>query len=171
MSVVKNCIKHGALTIDQVVKAGKHNSGNPAFKCRLCLKEAHRNHYAKHKERVKKKCAEYRDQNPEKVRQTKKNWWSKNLQSKKEWRRKDKIANPQKYKRYEYERVVNLTDGYVKKILVKRTTLRCKDVPQEMIQVKRHLLQIKRLARGFQSTLSLTEEENENGATTIEENK
>lgn len=170
MSIIKNCKTHGALTEEQCVKAGKYTSGNPAYKCRQCLAKWHKTHYERNREKVLKKCEEYRKENPEKVKQMKKDWWKENLRFKREWRRKDKIANPQKYKKYEYERVVNLTDGYIKKILVKRTTLSCRDIPQEMIKAKRNLLQIKRIARNFQSKLTLPIEENENGTTKIEEN-
>jgi hypothetical protein len=63
------CKKHGSLFRENVIQAGKNKSGSPQFKCKQCQHTMHSNYYEKNKEKVLKKCANYRHNNPEKVKQ------------------------------------------------------------------------------------------------------
>ncbi len=53
-------------------------------------------------------------------------------------------ANKEEIAAKEKLSVINLTDSYIKMILVKGTTLRAKDIPQELVELKRAHLKITR---------------------------
>lgn len=76
--VLVQCKKHGALFLKDVIKGGKSRwTGEQRYKCRACMKDTHRNYYERRKDYVLAKHAEYRKENPEKVKETKAKSWRK----------------------------------------------------------------------------------------------
>jgi len=62
MTIIKTCKKHGDLTQNQIIKSGITH-GNQRYKCKLCMKEVHRNNYIKNKEKINEKTSEYKRNN------------------------------------------------------------------------------------------------------------
>lgn len=65
------CGVHGALSLEEVMKSGKHASGNVRYKCRVCQHRLQKNHYEKNKAKVLAKNSQYRKDNHEKVSKSK----------------------------------------------------------------------------------------------------
>lgn len=141
--IVKVCRTHGELFAKDVV--GKEN------RCRRCRKIIAGNNYLKNYA-VYAETRERRRQNKEKWKEEKRKSFLKNKHKylpklnayKKEWREK----NPDKYKlsvsKSTRRKVNQLKDCYIKDQLVKGTSLSYKDIPQEMVDLKRSLILIKR---------------------------
>lgn len=72
------CRKHGNLFIVDVIKGGKSRwTGEQRFKCRQCMKELHKDYYKRKKDYVLNKHAQYRANNPERVKEIKSKSWRK----------------------------------------------------------------------------------------------
>lgn len=138
--IIKVCSKHGALYLKDVNKAGFYASGNPAFRCKSCMKESHRIHYLKHTEKVRTSQKKYFEENKEKVRKLK-------LKSNKKNAYKHLKRENYRKKMRERKASLNLEDRYIKKHIVKRTSLSIKDVPEPLIELARQSLKLKRLIR------------------------
>lgn len=137
---LKKCTKHGKLYKDDVIKSGKEASGNPKWRCRHCMRELHAKHYDLHKAKVLAAHKSYKERNPEKVAQSKK-------ESRKKNRHKHKDSENLRKKLAERKHTRELSDRYMKKSLVKRTNLSMSDIPQSLIDCKRALMQLKRSVR------------------------
>jgi hypothetical protein len=59
----------------------------------------------------------------------------------KEWRKN----NPQKLKEYVNSRIKNLSDAYIKQLLRRKSITGLKNIPQELIEIKRLQVKIKRI--------------------------
>lgn len=66
-----DCKKHGKLGFDDMIRAGYQSSGNPRYKCRRCMKDMHRSHYERNKEKYVIKQRIYRAENAEQVKEKK----------------------------------------------------------------------------------------------------
>jgi hypothetical protein len=104
------------------------------------MKDLHRAHYEKNKDKLLRKTKQYREENKELV---------------KEWKRNDQERNREKYRPRKRERdkkankyaVKNLTDPYIKHLLSKNSEMKYTDIPEQLIELKRTLIKIKRLIR------------------------
>src|SRR5690348_5090390 len=65
--VVKVCKKHGELTLEKTIKAGIRNE-EQIYRCKLCIQESHKKHYDINKEKVREKHNEYRNEDYNKFR-------------------------------------------------------------------------------------------------------
>ena len=83
-------------------------------KCKECIKEYKKEYRQKNKERIKEYNKEYRQKNKE------------------------------YFKEYNKEYVEQCTDGYIRRLLAKDSTLNSLDIPQGLIESKRLLIQIER---------------------------
>lgn len=54
MTIITNCINHGELTIDQVIKSGI-NRRHQRYRCKLCAKKIRRNNYLLNRETISKR--------------------------------------------------------------------------------------------------------------------
>ena len=156
--IKKTCIHHGALNITQVIKAG-FEYGQQRYKCRLCMKRMHAEHYKANREKVLAKHAIYRKENPEKVRETKRNWFIKAISNRAEYSRKNKeyrkrkrdlLALYDKDKKRKHYR--ELADYYVRKLMIGRSKLSSKDIPIEAVEACRAILLLKREIKKLQET-------------------
>lgn len=75
--IIKTCKKHGDLTLDGLIKSGKNKDGTQRFRCKKCMKEIHHANYLKNKEHIITKSEEYKKNNPDKVKQWRKNDYEK----------------------------------------------------------------------------------------------
>jgi hypothetical protein len=132
----------------------KRNSDGHAGQCISCRKEYVAKYYIKNKEEIDKKNKINFNNNREKFLQVQKIYYQKNLEQallqRKEWRQR----NPEKVKesnqKHKYKKAIcskNLTDSYVKSQLTKRTPICNKEIPQELIELKRIQMLINREIR------------------------
>lgn len=91
----------------------------------------------------REQCQDYYERNKERILKSRKDWYSdpQNAQTIKDHRRKHYLKSG---KARGLERVKTLNDNYIKNILVKKQKLTCKDIPKELIEVKRLELLIRR---------------------------
>lgn len=158
MSILKKCPHHGDLLLDGVVRSGMRK-GIQVYKCKRCLKAAHAKHYQKNKSIIQAYQKTYRVEHAEKVREIKRKSYAKRstywLESQRRSRLKWKEKNPEKYQLIKNlistRHVTTLKDSYVKRYM--KTTL--KDIPRQMIELKRVMIQLRRLIR---ATTSVTNE-------------
>ena len=62
------CEIHGTLHHQDLVMQGKSPSGIQIYKCKKCRRDTYKNHYENNKNEILKKHAEYRKNNPEKIK-------------------------------------------------------------------------------------------------------
>jgi Zn-finger protein len=134
---LKICSFHGDLFRDGVIKNRTDRLGNAIWRCKKCLQIAHQKHYANNKKKVLEKTAEYREKNPEKTKQIR------NISAKKH-RNKYRERENHRKKLIERKYAIELSDRYVKKIIVKRTNLSTKDIPPTLIEIQRVITMLKR---------------------------
>lgn len=129
------CIHHGELNQHQVIKKSTLKDGSFAYRCRQCMRDMQVKHYIENKTNILIKQAEYRKNNRERV-----------LQHKREVRKGKPITDKDRMykKRYERKNIDNLGDRYIKKLLVKRTKLSMKDIPQSLVDCVRAIKSLKR---------------------------
>jgi hypothetical protein len=127
MEILKICKVHGPLTLKDCVKKGSLDK--VSYRCNICYKEIKKKYYENNKEKVLKKNAEYRKKDP-----------SKTIGQKIDSR----LTNPYHRKKYiekDYEYFLhsrkNLTDMYVRKLICRRSGLRSKDIPQNLVDLVR----------------------------------
>ena len=76
-------------------------------------------------------------------------YYEENKEKRKKYLEKNKEKRKVIHKKYrEYNRK-NLTDQYIKRLLINETTLKFEDIPQELIEMKRqHLMCLRKLNQG-----------------------
>lgn len=73
-----NCNTHGFIYLKDAIKGGISRwTGSQRYKCRACMQETHRDYYERKKEYVLKKCADYRANNSDIVKDKKRKYWRK----------------------------------------------------------------------------------------------
>jgi hypothetical protein len=131
MTIIKTCKTHGALTEEQC------NITATRIRCKQCQRATANAHYAQHKDKNIKRVREYRNNNKDKVRKMKYDSWIRNKEKYVDRRRRD-------HRKYSLRAKANLEDNYVKSCLQKRSGLRYKDMPNELVELKRAVLMIRR---------------------------
>jgi hypothetical protein len=145
---LKKCTKHGKLYLDDVIKSGKSHNSEQVYKCKKCMKDLHDQHYKLNRTKVLLKQKKYRKENKETVAKIKKESWQKhrekNHKKDNERRRRFKLLNPEKYRQREKIRSENLEDSYVRKKIIRGTSLRREDIPASLIECTRALMLLNR---------------------------
>lgn len=150
---MKKCVTHGALYKDDVIKAGKNRSGEQCYKCKMCMKELHKKHYELNKTKVSLKHKEYRENNRDKRRETKRlsrirNDTPKQRQATRERWERWKEKNPERASILKREikkaAVKNLNDSYIKQQLLRNTNLKSDEIPDILVDLKRTMMAIRR---------------------------
>lgn len=156
---LKECLHHGKCYRDDVIKNGLYANGETKWKCKRCMKELHAKNYQLNKVKILARNKQVRLDYPGKVRKIKYKSWVKNkkkyLARDNERRRKFKLLNIDHYKKIDKERVLNLTDSYVKKAIMNRSNLKSNDIPNCLVQVKRATMLLKRSLKSKFSDLKL----------------
>lgn len=147
------CSTHGDLYQDQVIKKNKLVDGTYTYRCKKCMSDYHKKNWELNKAKIKLDHVKYKEANPDKVRQQKRNSQLKMLlkrlkdgsdASSRVMLHKYKKETIEKQKaRAAYEKD-KLTDYRVKRLLTKRGMLKMKDIPQELVECKRALILLKR---------------------------
>lgn len=153
MTIVKICIHHGPITMEQVIINQKN--GRPFFRCKLCYKITRANYYKNNKEKVDAKCREYKAKDPEKVKAIKlasrQKHWKKWALRNKLHREKYKSEQPERFQAYHRNRKSKardtLSDGYVARLIRKRNKIPKEWLSSELISVYRTIVAIKRIKR------------------------
>lgn len=123
----------------------------------------HKEYYAKNKERLNEYAKQRRKDHPEKIkeyndsrkdvmrdyfREYARKWRANNPEAKREQNRKRKESNPEAYaemQKRSYERhCINLSDYYVRRVIMFGNKLKHSDIPQSMVEAKRIQIQIQR---------------------------
>jgi hypothetical protein len=120
----------------------------------------HKKWVEKNKEHLKKCRKEYEAKNRKRINERQKNWekqnFEKNSDEVREARRlkklRAKVKNPQHYNEmrkkhsstYSKKMIEELRGSYVQRLLKRRTSI--EEVPQQLVEVKRLVIQIRRLA-------------------------
>lgn len=150
------CPTHGDLYLKDVIKAGKSRyTGIQNYKCRVCHQQIKKEYYKRNKEYVLAKCQEYKNKNPEKIREIKNASKRKMfaIDAEKYRKKRDKYDknNPEKkrarQKRFQRNAIENLTDSYVKQQIVRNTDLKHKDIPQPVVEMSRDIMKLKRFIK------------------------
>ena len=142
---MKVCAKHGVLTKDDLIKKGKTKAGTPQYRCRMCMKDLHDKYYEINRDIILNKQNQYRIDNPDKRTEAKYKSWKKHAD-------KNRDKDNERRKRFDKKQTETLADRYMKKLIVKGTTLSWTDIPQSMIELKRSLLLLK---KGMADTLQI----------------
>lgn len=155
--IVKNCIHHGALKIDQVVKSGIRN-GAQVYKCLRCKRQTYKNNYAKNRDQILARLRSNKERDPEKRRRQKNESQARRYKIHKAERdespfsvRLDWYEKTRKLWRERNERHVrDLPDTYIKELITKRTKITHAEITPEMCDIKRIGIQIKRTIKLLQ---------------------
>ncbi len=156
------CREHGDLFRENVVKR-THDT----WRCKECLREAHRRHYLAHQAKVRAKHTNYRRTNPQKIKESRKKYRQKHLKQISIKQKLYRINNLEKIRKKEkdyYDRQrEKLSDVYIKSLLVKHAkglSLRHTHIPQELIEVKRVVVRLQNAikVRKFSYPPTITEE-------------
>lgn len=150
--IYKNCRKHGDLTREGVIKTGYRVNLTIRWKCKQCMKELHRANYLKNLPKIKAKHNAYRQADPEKIKKCRNESFKKHRHKylerenvrKKQWRLDNLPYVKYRESNYSKYQVKGLADGYLKKLLKRGTKLEAKDIPPELVKVKRITLAINR---------------------------
>lgn len=140
--ILKKCDIHGDLKRDQVVKRDKDKEGKILWRCKECLHKCQKNHYKKNKDKILEKHKNYRKENTEVVALIRKNYYEK-VKDTKEYK-----ANYRKNARArDRKKTEELADGYIKKLLVRGSSLQYKDIPDELVKLGRDIYKLKRIMK------------------------
>lgn len=121
--------------IEWLTSKDKRIKSGIAYICHVRKKEYQKNFKEKHPDNAKIKSIEYRN----KVKHTE-HYLIKTRERSRMWYKKHK----KEAKDYNRLYIQQLTDNYVKQIIIARTPLTIKDIPQELIDLKRKELTLKR---------------------------
>lgn len=134
--MIKKCKKHGDLTEKDIIKKGKLQSGRQAYRCKRCQQELHKSNYQSNKEKIVEKVKKYRADNVEKVIEWKRDYFEKN---KERYRERKRENDKNLYAKSREE----LSDRYIKNLIIRRSELKFNDVPNEFVELKRSLYKLK----------------------------
>jgi len=123
---MKTCIKCGIKKDETEFYKGKN-------KCKECFKEYQKEYDKEYRQKNKERIKEYRQKNKEYKKEYNKEYYQKNKECIKE-----------NIKEYDKEYVEQCTDGYIRRLLARDSTLNSSDIPQGLIESKRLLIQIER---------------------------
>ena len=135
----KKCTKCGVvfpLTTEYFYRDSYAKIGFSAH-CRSCMAIYIKEYNNKNKEKIKEQRKEYYSKNREKLIEYTKEYASKNREKRKEYRSKNK----EKINEYARKLVYNLHDCYIAGGLLK---MRVKDVPKEVLELKRIIIKLRR---------------------------
>lgn len=149
---MRSCRTHGELNPSHWIKSGRSKKGTQLYKCNLCLKSAHANHYARNKEKVIEKVQEYKRNNPDKIVEIRREYFQRtkdekrpqrNLE-KKRWNKKNLDKRRAAQSRTRAKSIALVNDSYVVQQLCRDSFLKAHQIPKELIELKRITMLVKR---------------------------
>ncbi len=145
--LVMTCSNHGELAQEHIIKGG-FQSGKQRYRCRLCARSRYDKFYKNNRERVLQIQDEWRKNNVEKVKHSKRLSLIKNREKyrkrKQEEQRRYVARHPDCKKKYNKNKVKKVYDAYVVDILCKDSNLKSRDIPKSLIDLKRNQILLKR---------------------------
>jgi hypothetical protein len=163
---VKNCLKHGDLTIEKVIKQGSKN-GIIKYRCKECMAYSHKKHYQNNRQKVRAAHKIYQEKDPERYRQqknksTRKIYWNdpkKRYAMQRDWVARNPDKESARKNRHKRKAVKELDDFYVKQILKNGTSLKNSDFPQSMVNLKRAIILLRRHKRKVEAEQNVQNQE------------
>lgn len=128
----RSCRKHGKL-LPENIYTGKNRHGNTRYQCKICVKERGQALYLRKREQLLKQNLEYTRKNKDKIKAIRERT-----------RAKNRIKYNEYYKAKYKKETEDLSDNYIKMVLIRFSDLSYRDITQDMIEVKRWALMIKR---------------------------
>jgi len=167
--IVKICKHHGSLTREQVNITSK----NGGFKCKECQRLLAKKHYEANKEKVKAAHKKYKENNIEKYKEIKRNsnkklwrlykenkinkFFEKREQQRLEYYKKHRQKELERCSVYKKRQVALMSDKYMRDLILRSESgnrlLSPSEIPQEMIMIKRVILEISRRLRKQKETI------------------
>jgi len=150
--IVKTCKNHGDLTLDHLIRSGLQKNGSISYRCKLCMKDIHKNNYEKNKIKIRERHRKYREENYHHYREISNKSAKKNrdLNPEKEKNRKELYRKNNKEKirkrqiNFKNKAVKELRDVYIKQRLTERSILKHSDIPRVLLEAKRASLLLHR---------------------------
>lgn len=141
MDQVKTCSKCGLeKPVSHFYKDGLRQRAD----CKPCIKIYKSNYRATNLEKLRAACRKWAKSNPDKIKAGKEKWRKANpkklLSANQRWRK----ANPDTVMAYGKKNVLSMSTYYIKSLLSQDQSFGSKDIPQELIELKRVQLQITR---------------------------
>lgn len=140
-----------------IILFNKKNSSkdNRSSYCKDCSRKIGHDYYINNREIRKKKQYEiYRKyclNNKEKIKNRQDDWRKKNIlkikESNRKWNLKNKDKVIESNRKSGQKKVINLTDGYIKKCIMRRSNIKYNDIKDSLVKFWRQNLKIKRLLR------------------------
>jgi hypothetical protein len=153
---IMRCTHHGDRFLENVIKSGvDKTNGKQRFKCKECMKRIHAENYKKNKTKILAAHNRYKEQDPEKYREmknaSKRKCWALNkekyIKKSLDYDKKNPNKKRLRQRRFKNKAVKELADVYVKNQIVRDTRLKWADIPQEMVDIKKGIMTIKRLVK------------------------
>lgn len=148
--MTKHCTKHGLIAQEDIIKGGTQ-SGKQRYRCGLCAKERLKKFYKNNTEKVLKIRKEWRENNPEKVKISKRLSLIKNREKqrliRREAQRRYHAKHPETKRLYNKNKISNLYDSYIIDMLCSKSNLISKDIPHALIELKRSHVLLKRMIK------------------------
>jgi ElaB/YqjD/DUF883 family membrane-anchored ribosome-binding protein len=117
-------------------------------RCKLCVAEYNRARYLEQREQVIERVANYARNNKEEIRARCKAYYQRNKDRIKEKTKRWREANLNRAKKTRNLRVrhnaAELTDSYVRQIMIYQSPIKAKDIPDELVELKRAQLLLHR---------------------------
>ncbi len=153
IEVKQQCPTHGELLLSNgsLIKKGFYK-GRQTYRCKLCMKEIHKNNYLKNKEKINAAHAVYRNSDIEKFRKMRNDSAKRCRPKYTEYNTKRKLAYDKAHpeqkktrnKRHKDRAVEGLFDWYVKRNIIADKPFKNKDVTPEMVEMIRIAMDMKR---------------------------
>ena len=165
----RTCKKCGVeKDIEEFVKVRLCRFGR-SYRCKECESKIHGIYHNKNKERILEYRRQYYNKNKEQVSEYNRLYRAENKEQSSEHNRlyraenKEQVSEYQRLYRAEKKELIsehhrndtkNLSDSYVKQQITQRSNLKTSDVTQEMIELKREILQYKRLEKEINDVIN-----------------
>lgn len=138
--IITICKIHGALTIYNVFPHNK--KGIVYYECKICTNLRNKKYRLNNKEKINEIRKKYRERCPE----IEKKYREKYREKIKVLAKKYRSKNTEKLKLIRIQQVKNLDDHYIKGLYASNSKIKYKNVPEELIEVKRiHLKLVRKL--------------------------
>ncbi len=121
--------------------------------CKKCLSIYRKQYNKENREKVKEFQKRYQEENRDKIRETEKHYQKKNAKKLRRMRKEYKKENAEKINAQNVQHRKRMSDQYIKKLIANQisrgsgTTIKFKNIPNEIIELKRKQIQIKRLIK------------------------
>ncbi len=147
----KKCSKCGEVKPLSEFNKSKSRKDRHADWCKECLNIYSKAYRKANPEKILAYNKAYRKANPEKILAYSKAYYKVNKEKLNDYSKEWAVNNPEKRKvsvnKNALKNKKELSDNYVKRLFIQRTSLTASDIPPELIEIKRQQLILKRLLK------------------------